>query len=37
MDSSSTKVNTPMDMVKALEVDDEDFYATRKGMKNLNL
>ena len=37
MDSSATKVNTPIDMVKALEIDDEDFYATRKSMKNLNL
>ena len=37
MDSTSTKVNTPIEMMEAKEVDDEEFYATRKSLKTLHL
>ena len=37
MDSSSTKINTPVEMMEAREIDDEEFYSTRKTFKNLQL
>ena len=37
MDSTSTKINTPIEMMEAKEVDDEEFYATRKSLKTLHL
>ena len=35
MDSTITKINTPFEMMKAKEIDDEDFYSTRKSFKTL--
>ena len=37
MDSSTTKVNTPIELIEAKEIDDEEFYATRKSLKTLHL
>ena len=37
MDSSSTKINTPVEMMEAREIDDEEFFSTRKTFKNLQL
>jgi hypothetical protein len=37
MDSTNTKINTPLELMEAKEIDDEEFYSTRKTFKNLQL
>ena len=37
MDSSTTKINTPIELLEAKEIDDEEFYATSKSLKTLHL
>jgi len=34
MDSSTTKINTPIELMEAKVIDDEEFYATSKSLKN---
>ena len=37
MDSSTTKINTPIELMEAKVIDDEEFYATSKSLKTLHL
>ena len=37
MDSSTTKINRPFDMIEAQEIDDDEFFSTRKTFKDLRL